>query len=369
MLGRLRIDIATALELYVEMTRRVFETNKTLGGIPYGKTLYKASKLAEVIKETTSRHLSGDTLDHRTKPTSTPSLAFSWTSNATRAKRSQTMPSSPAASPVHNPETVWKPQVIDRVMGETALWYDERPGRCKTFVTAIYKGSSAGTTPALIRTYDSAVESSPSGNCRIWEAGRATCAVFPAFKPIQVGQNIFLDEGHGKFNPSLLVLEEAIANEWPGRQVGVFVSIGSGKLPPHMESPPIGAIRPTSVRDSIIGVTPLQKFVEARENHITKIEECEQFHHETVRRLRAKGIDEEVYFRLNVDTGVGQAGMSEWDRLADISTRTRTYLSKPNVQRMNAVAAMKLAKIWKEKQTDMNVGLHILVQFFLCRIT
>lgn len=51
MLGRLRLDLETCKELYVQMTRRVFQTDKTIAGIPYRSTLFKASKLEEVIKE------------------------------------------------------------------------------------------------------------------------------------------------------------------------------------------------------------------------------------------------------------------------------------------------------------------------------
>lgn len=33
------------------MTKKVFETDKTIAGLPYRKTLFKASKLEEAIKE------------------------------------------------------------------------------------------------------------------------------------------------------------------------------------------------------------------------------------------------------------------------------------------------------------------------------
>ena len=51
MLGRLRLDLETCKEVYVRMTRKVFETDKTFAGIPYRSTLFKASKLEEAIRE------------------------------------------------------------------------------------------------------------------------------------------------------------------------------------------------------------------------------------------------------------------------------------------------------------------------------
>lgn len=56
MLGRLRLDLETCKEVYVRMTRKVFETDKTIAGIPYRSTLFKASKLEEAIKECVREH-------------------------------------------------------------------------------------------------------------------------------------------------------------------------------------------------------------------------------------------------------------------------------------------------------------------------
>ena len=51
MLGRLRMNLVECMEVYVRMTRKVFETDKTIAGIPYRSTLFKASKLEDAIKE------------------------------------------------------------------------------------------------------------------------------------------------------------------------------------------------------------------------------------------------------------------------------------------------------------------------------
>jgi len=56
MLGRLRMDIETCKDVYVSMTKRVFETDKTIAGIPYRSTLFKASKLEEAIMECVREH-------------------------------------------------------------------------------------------------------------------------------------------------------------------------------------------------------------------------------------------------------------------------------------------------------------------------
>ena len=56
MLGRLRLDLETCKQVYVRMTRKVFETDKTFAGIPYRSTLFKASKLEEAIMECVREH-------------------------------------------------------------------------------------------------------------------------------------------------------------------------------------------------------------------------------------------------------------------------------------------------------------------------
>lgn len=56
MLGRLRMSIETCKDVYVRMTKRVFETDKTIAGIPYRSTLFKASKLEEAIRDCVREH-------------------------------------------------------------------------------------------------------------------------------------------------------------------------------------------------------------------------------------------------------------------------------------------------------------------------
>ncbi len=60
MLGRLRLDLEQCKELYVRLTRMVFETDKTFAGIPYRSTLFKASMLERAIKEAVREHTVSD---------------------------------------------------------------------------------------------------------------------------------------------------------------------------------------------------------------------------------------------------------------------------------------------------------------------
>ena len=206
-------------------------------------------------------------------------------------------------------------------------------------VTALYKGTTRNGSSVLLRSYDSRKEPPPEFDCTVWQAGRATAATGLAFKPIQIGQHFFIDEGPGTYNPAPQVLEEAAVNEWPGREVGVFISVGTGRRPSGTNN------RQHEWWEDFFGDT-VGLFAEARRRLISKIEGCEDIHYEMLREHLAKrNVSKDNYYRLNVEVGVGEFGMNEWNRLADISTNTRRYLSKPEVKKMILSAGVKFAKI------------------------
>ncbi len=210
-------------------------------------------------------------------------------------------------------------------------------------MTAVYRGTPKNGSPILLRSYDSRKEPAPEFNCTIWQAGRATSATGLAFKPIQIGQSVFIDEGAGKYNPAPQIMDEAVCNEYPGREVGVFISIGTGKRPPGT-----GSQQHLWWEGFVSG--GMGDFAEARRRLIAKIEGCEETHQYMLREhLSKRGVNPENYYRLNVEVGVGEFGMNEWNRLAEISTNTRMYLSKNSVQSMNMDAAAKIARIHRAK--------------------
>jgi hypothetical protein len=187
----------------------------------------------------------------------------------------------------------------------------------------------------MLRSYDSRREPAPEFDCTIWQAGRATCSIGLAFKPIQIGQSVFHDDGAGNFNPSVNALDEAVVNEWPGREVGVFLSVGTGKRPKGSDS------NSTMWYEGFLG-----EFAEARRKLIAKIEGCEKIHEFLQQEYLAKrGVNIENYYRLNVEVGVGEFGMNEWHRLAEISTNTRRYMARDEEQKMIQSSSAKLAKI------------------------
>ncbi|KAL8824538.1 MAG: hypothetical protein Q9191_004985 [Dirinaria sp. TL-2023a] len=338
MLGRLRMNLVECMEVYVRMTRKVFETDKTIAGIPYRSTLFKASKLEDAIKECVREYeqekaeASAD--GARGSPLSPHRPPSVYSTNGSAHRRSL---SSGPYSPMR-PHASGNPN---------AYLYDTRENRTKTAVTAVYKKTSqkSPTTSALLRSYRSRKKPGLEYLYPIWQAGRATCATRLAFKPMQIGSSTFLDEGGGNYNPAPLILDEAVVNEWPNRPIGVFLSIGTGK-----RAPGSGNMQ-AEWWESFAG--GMGEFAEAKRKLIEKIEGCEMTHLDMLDiHLKKRGVDSHNYYRLNVEVGVGEFGMNEWNRLTDISNSTETYLNNPDVDRMIGDAARKMGRIERAKRAE-----------------
>lgn len=340
MLGRLRLDLDTCKDVYVRMTRRVFQTNKTVFGVPWKGTMFKASLLEESIRDVVREHTISDAEGNDALANATPMTPVTPTAYTPHRTMSQSSRYSQIGAS-HMSHQRGTSMGSLRFGNPNALLYDTREHRTKTAVFAVLRGTSVIN---MLRSYDSRKEPAPDVNCTIWQAGRATSATQMAFKPIQIGQSVYLDEGAGKYNPAPMVLDEAVQNEWPGREVGVFVSIGTGKRPSSTNR------KQHEWWEDFLG-SSMGEFAEARRKLMAKIEGCEESHKFMLREhLAARGVNTENYYRLNVEVGVGEFGMDEWNRLAEISTSTRSYIQKKEVEALNCGAAVKMAKIHLMKQ-------------------
>ncbi|KAJ6259294.1 hypothetical protein Dda_6193 [Drechslerella dactyloides] len=356
MLGRLRMDIESCKHHWVKMTKRVFETDKRIAGIPYKTTFYKASKLESVIREIVREYTVDEAMSTRSHERNERSRVRGESRRSgenTRNRhvdfevdeRQTKFDSLPNLKP-HREGGEYHHHVPSRRSGNPeTLLYDPRESRCKTFVAATYQNSPEGAPPCLLRNYLSLTSLNPEPNVKIWEAGRATSATMTAFKPIQIGQTIFQDEGAGRYNICPTVIEEAMCNEWPGRSVGCVLSIGTGK--------------PTSVKQSAHQWwesklhKPFDTFTEAKRRLMYKTHLSDVTHQMLIGQgpdsLDKWNIHRDDYFRLNVDMGESDFAMNEWQKLSDISTITRRWLSSNEGKQMIGNCALKLATIWRAR--------------------
>jgi hypothetical protein len=134
MLGRLRLDLETCKEVYVRMTRKVFETDKTIAGIPYRSTLFKASKLEEAIRECVQEHtIFANEGNDGIEPEGLNDLQSPINPMAKTPQR-HTSNASVASFSARSPSTYQsRPMVAMRWGNPDALLYDKRENRTKTW--------------------------------------------------------------------------------------------------------------------------------------------------------------------------------------------------------------------------------------------
>jgi len=135
MLGRLRLDLETCKEVYVRMTRKVFETDKTIAGIPYKSTLFKASKLEEAIRECVREHTIFENEGNDGDEPEGVSQAHSPISPLNRgaAPRRHASNASVASFSARSPSSYQnRPMMALRWGNADALLYDNRENRTKT---------------------------------------------------------------------------------------------------------------------------------------------------------------------------------------------------------------------------------------------
>ncbi|KAL8804211.1 MAG: hypothetical protein Q9223_005851 [Gallowayella weberi] len=336
MLGRLRMTLKQCRDIYIEMTRVVFESDKTIAGLPWKSTLYKASKLEEAIRACVQDYEHEQNPSRQANPIS-PTRPGSMHSYRTTPPRRRSSFGSHGSR--------YGPYTHTGRGNPDAPLYDSRPNRTRTAVSAVLKGTQGGT-PVLLRSYPSQTQRTIESESTIWQAGRATCATGLAFKPIQIGVSVFHDQGVGYFNPSMQVLDEAVLNEWPGRRVGLFVSVGCGK-------------RPKNDHENFWWEGMAGGFAEAKRRLMAKIDSCEEIHQTMVGKipfgyekneksyLQRRGIPTNNYIRLNVDTGVGELNMNEYDKLDAITEATVKYLHQEEVR---AIVDRAADKMWEVQE-------------------
>ncbi|SPB47324.1 unnamed protein product [Aspergillus niger] len=170
----------------------------------------------------------------------------------------------------------------------------------KTVILAITK-SNVDAKPTLFETYDTSAD---LDECTIWQVARATSAATTFFKPIKVGRDDieFIDAGFGYNNPCDELIKEA-RRVFPGHQELQVLSIGTG----------LGDV--VNIRDTRLSIIDaLKKMATSSKKVATSLDD----------RFGDGG----QYFRFNVDRGLEDITLSDWEKASTISAHTRNYLSE-----------------------------------------
>jgi predicted acylesterase/phospholipase RssA len=182
----------------------------------------------------------------------------------------------------------------------------------------------AAGTPCLFRTYRA--PKNQTFDCTIWEAARATTAAPTFFKRIVIGtlgsSQPYVDGGLGCNNPVIQILEEAVLM-FPGRHLSCIISIGTGhartiKIPP-----------PTWLRQRL----PLD-VVRAMQGIAT---DCERNSQDMMRRFQNT---ENVHFRFNVEQGLQEVRLDQWEKLDEVTAHTGQYMAQVEVDQKLGAAVI-----------------------------
>ncbi|KAH7136844.1 hypothetical protein B0J13DRAFT_506566 [Dactylonectria estremocensis] len=169
----------------------------------------------------------------------------------------------------------------------------------KTVVLAITE-VNIDAPPTLFKTHDT---SSDSNGCTIWQIARATSAATTFFKPIKVGQMqiSYVDAGFGYNNPCDVLIREA-EQQFPERKEMQILSIGTG----------LGdVVALDDTRKSILKA--LKKMASSSKK--------------VAFSLKRRFGDSGQYYRFNVDIGLKDVTLSDWEKSSKIAGHTKNYLA------------------------------------------
>ncbi|KAH8684316.1 acyl transferase/acyl hydrolase/lysophospholipase [Tricladium varicosporioides] len=183
-------------------------------------------------------------------------------------------------------------------------------GGCKTFVCAM-PAKHMNKEPRLFRTWSA--DENPGYNCTIWEAGRATSAAPTFFKRIKIGdpelKEEFIDAGMGCNNPVRYLIEEAQREFGPTKEVSCIISIGTGK-------PKVTGFDAPGLFQRALPLDLAKALVRMATDSEAEAETMK------ARCQNCPGL----YHRLNVERGLEEVSLEEWDKLGDVKTHTMAYL-------------------------------------------
>ncbi|KAJ5169056.1 uncharacterized protein N7482_004650 [Penicillium canariense] len=170
----------------------------------------------------------------------------------------------------------------------------------KTVVLAITK-DNVDAPPTLFTTYDPppAFEA-----ITLWQVARATSAATTFFKSISVGRDgiQFIDAGFGYNNPCDILVQEA-QRVFPERRQMQILSIGTG----------LGDV--VMIKDKRLSI-------------ITALKKMASSSKKVAASMDHRYSDGGKYYRFNVDQGLQDITLSDWEKASTISSHTNNYLAE-----------------------------------------
>jgi hypothetical protein len=171
---------------------------------------------------------------------------------------------------------------------------------------------NAPSGPVRLRTY--IPDKNKLDNCRIWEAGRATAAAPRLFDRISIGregeQIEFIDGAMGANNPIRELVDEAVMLYGAERKVACVISIGTGVAN-------VINYDQSGFWEKIFRKNLIASLVKLAADSDKVAEEMEK---------KYRAATPTMYWRLNVDRGLNNIRLDEWQDLGGVKTYAHEYL-------------------------------------------
>jgi patatin-like phospholipase/acyl hydrolase len=154
--------------------------------------------------------------------------------------------------------------------------------------------------PTLFKTYDT---STGFQSVKIWEVARATSAATTFFKSIKCGRDRveFIDAGIKYNNPCEVLIEEG-KDVFKDATAFKILSIGTG----------LG---------DVVAINKTRKSI------LKALKDLATSSKQVSDRLETANEGNELYYRFNVQNGLQDVTLSDWEQASDISAHTMNYLN------------------------------------------
>ncbi|KAF2436248.1 FabD/lysophospholipase-like protein [Tothia fuscella] len=379
LLGRLRLDVRDCIRIYSKLAGKVFHKDHAVHicnlKLATSGTRFSGDVLENAIKEALKHYgysedeqMWDDTLFEEITPfedrtqivwtdtiEESPSevegeiaehLASPAEQHQKTSNYSDTDPSSPPTTTGPAPSTphhlrrasTWK------MHSQSSVHRKQGQRGCRAFVVCALKNALA--LPRILATYD------PNNRgTRIWEALRATSAAPTFFDEIAFGtpKMTYLDGGMGFNNPCAEVDYQAKLI-WPGRSIGVIVSIGTG-----LQTIPSVKKGATWLPFGLGGDISLIQALASMATSTSRVDNEMQ---------RMTSGTNTGYYRFDVDSGMANVSLEQWMKEDEMASLTKQYMRDGRQLRRTQHLTAEIVKLtalppkFEIRPTDFVIGMN-----------
>lgn len=202
---------------------------------------------------------------------------------------------------------------------------------CKTFVVSVR--THAADIPVLMRTYS--IRMANAFQAKIWEAARATSAAPTFFEPVLIRGRPYGDAGIGWNNLTVEAIAE-VHRIWPDRPIGCLLSIGTGLE----KAKKLSDGSSESYSWLLSKLVPKTSFkLDVARYCVDCLTSCERSHHDACSKFPDRIVFDKNYFRFNVNQGLSEIGLEEWEKIGDVIDLTERYMDHGDMERKKLAVA------------------------------